>query len=48
MEKISLPISAICFLNFTSEKLGKRVNYARIFANYARNPGQDLPSGVDR
>jgi hypothetical protein len=64
IEKISLPISAICFLNFTSEKLGKRVNYARVFgtsnaesmrlkktavcAYYARNPGQDLPSGVDR
>jgi hypothetical protein len=48
MEKIRLPINAICFLNFTSKKRKKMLNYARFFGNYARNPGQDLPSGVDR
>lgn len=44
--KIRLPIIAICFLNFTSVKLGKMLNYARFFENYARNLGPDLPSGA--
>jgi len=34
-------ISAICFRDFTSEKWWKSGNYARFFANYARNPGPD-------
>jgi len=39
-------ISAIWFLTFTSEKLGKSGNYARFFVNYARNPGPDRASGT--
>ena len=41
LEKIRRPINAICFPNFTSEKWGKNVIYARFFGNYARNPGPE-------
>ena len=39
-------ISAICFRGFTSVKLGENVNYARFFANYARNPNPDHAAGT--
>jgi len=45
-EKIVSPIVDICFLEFTSAKPGKSGNYARFFANYARNPGPDRASGI--
>ncbi|GEM_PF-1578417 len=39
-------IRAICVLIFTSEKWWKSGNYARFFANYARNPGPDRAFGI--